>query len=187
MADQKTYRISLTGDLGSGKSTAGEIIAERLKIEKFTLGTIQRKMAEEHHMSTIEFNRYLEDKPEMDIVFDDWQKAFEQREGSFIIDSRLGFHFVPSTFSYYLSVDITESARRIMSANRSSEQYRSLDEAVAKIHERRESERLRFKEFYGVDILDMNNYDCIIDTTHLSPSEVADEIIKNYKYKMGIK
>ena len=99
MADQKIYRISLTGDLGSGKSTAGEIIAERLQIEKFTLGTIQRKMAEEHNMSTIEFNRYLEDKPEMDIVFDDWQKAFEQREGSFIIDSRLGFHFVPSTFS----------------------------------------------------------------------------------------
>ena len=29
MTDEKIYRISLTGDLGSGKSTVGEIIAER--------------------------------------------------------------------------------------------------------------------------------------------------------------
>lgn len=183
MTDEKIYRISLTGDLGSGKSTVGEIIAERLKIEKFTLGTIQRKVAEEHNMTTTELNRYMEDKPEMEDVFDNWQRAFEQREGSFIIDSRLGFHFVPSTFSYYLSVDINESARRIMNANRSSEPYSSVEEAVSKINERRESERLRFKKFYGVDILDMSNYDCIIDTTNRTPEEVAEEIIKSYRQK----
>lgn len=183
MTDEKIYRISLTGDLGSGKSTVGEIIAERLKIEKFTLGTIQRKVAEELNMTTTELNRYMEDKPEMEDVFDNRQREFEQKDGSFIIDSRLGFHFVPSTFSYYLSVDITESARRIMNANRSSEPYSSIEEAVAKITERRESERLRFKKFYGVDILDMSNYDCIIDTTNRTPDEVADEIIKSYRSK----
>ena len=185
MTDKKIYKISLTGDLGSGKSTVGEIIAERLNIEKFTLGAIQRKVAEEHNMTTTELNIYMEDKPEMEDVFDNWQRALENREDSFIIDSRLGFYFVPSTFSYYLSVDITESARRIMSANRSSEPYSSLEEAISKITDRRESERRRFKKFYGVDILDMSNYDCIIDTTNRTPEEVADEIIKSYRQKVG--
>lgn len=179
------FRISLTGDLGSGKSTVGEILSKRLNVEKITLGYIQRKMAKEMNMTVIELNKFMEGKPEYDRAFDDWQKAYEQKEGNFIIDSRLGFFFVPSTFSYYLSVDITESARRIMKDNRGTEKYSSLDEAIEKINERRQSERMRFKEFYGVDILDMSNYDCIIDTTNLTPEQVADEMIKQYNLKVG--
>lgn len=176
----KNFRISVTGDLGSGKSTVCEILSKAMNAERVTMGSITRQVAAEMNMSIVEFNNYIMDKPEFDNKFDDYQRQYEKKEGSFIIDSRLGFHFVPSTFSFYLTVDIDEAANRIMNAKRCTEHYGSHKEAVSKIAERRKIDRDRFKEFYSVDIFDMNNYDCVIDTTHLSPQEVADLMIKRY-------
>ena len=187
MTLNKTYRISLAGDLGSGKSTVGKLLSSMLGIEKFTVGTAQRELAEKMNMTPVELNRYMEDKPEMDKVFDDWQRKFEDRDGSFILDSRLGFFFVPSTFGVYLRIGVEESARRIMNAERSEERYDSLADAVAKITERRASERARFIKFYGVDIMDEDNYDLIVDTANKTPAEVADIIIAAYKDKRAEK
>ncbi len=183
MTLNKTYRISLAGDLGSGKSTVGKLLSSMLGIEKFTVGTAQRELAEKMNMTPVELNRYMEDKPEMDKVFDDWQRKFEDKDGSFILDSRLGFFFVPSTFGVYLRIGVEESARRIMNAERSEERYDSLADAVAKITERRASERARFIKFYGVDIMDEDNYDLIVDTSDKTPAEVANIIIAAYKDK----
>ena len=79
-----------------------------------------------------------------------------------------------------MSVDPVEAAKRIVEEGRNNEQYGSVEEAIRKIAERRNSERLRFKDFYGVDILDMNNYDCVIDTTNLSADEVMQKMIEAY-------
>ncbi|MBQ7408702.1 MAG: cytidylate kinase family protein [Clostridia bacterium] len=181
--EKKEFKISVTGDLGSGKSTVCEILAKTMNAERVTLGTITRKVAADMNMDTIEFNKFIEGKPEYDEKFDDYQRQYEGKSGNYIIDSRLGFHFVPSTYSFYLKVDLVESARRIMNANRSTESYSSIEEGVRKIQERRESERARFKDFYGVDILDMSNYDCVIDTTNLTPQQVADLMIEKYLQK----
>ncbi len=178
---QNNFRISITGDLGSGKSTVAGLLAKKYGVEHVTLGIIQRNKAAEFGMTTCEFNKFIEGKPEYDKVFDDYQKAYESKEGGLILDSRLGFFFVPSTFSFYLSVDPVEAAKRIVEEGRNNEQYGSVEEAIRKIAERRNSERLRFKDFYGVDILDMNNYDCVIDTTNLSVDEVMQKMIEAYK------
>ncbi len=188
MTKEMEFRISVTGDLGSGKSTVCKMLAEKMNAEIVSIGTINRKMAMEMNMDAVEFNKFIVGKPEFDKIFDDYQKAYEEKAGSFIVDSRLGFHFVPSTYSFYLKVEIEEAAKRIMSAQRSSESYSSLDEAVRKINERRQAERIRYTQCYGVDILDMNNYDCVIDTTHATPQEVADLMIKKYlEYKTEAK
>lgn len=178
---KKYFRISITGDLGSGKSTVADKLAERFGVEHVTLGTIQRAKAAEFGMDTCQFNQFIEGKPEYDKVFDDYQTAYEHKEGGFIIDSRLGFFFVPSTFSFYLSADPRVAAERIVAAQRSNERYKSVDDAVERIEERRASERRRFKDFYGVDILDMSNYDCVIDTTDLTVDEVAERMIAAYE------
>ena len=188
MTKEMEFRISVTGDLGSGKSTVCKILAEKMKAEIVSIGTINRKMAMEMNMDAVEFNKFIVGKPEYDKIFDDYQKAYENKEGNFIVDSRLGFHFVPSTYSFYLKVDINEAARRIMSACRSSECYSSIEEAVTKINERRQAEKIRYMQCYGVDILDMSNYDCVIDTTSMTPAEVADLMIKKYlEYKTEAK
>ena len=66
MTLNKTYRISLAGDLGSGKSTVGKLLSSMLGIEKFTVGTAQRELAEKMKMTPVELNRYMEDNPEID-------------------------------------------------------------------------------------------------------------------------
>ena len=53
----KNRKISLAGDLGSGKSTVGKIIAARENLEFYSTGTIQRAIAARYRMTTYEYNR----------------------------------------------------------------------------------------------------------------------------------
>ena len=54
------FKISLAGDLGSGKSTVGAILKDRFNAEIISIGKIQRTMAAELQMDTCEFNKYQE-------------------------------------------------------------------------------------------------------------------------------
>ncbi len=177
------FRISLAGDLGSGKSTVTEILLKRIPLTKVSVGKLFREVAEEHGMTPVEFNVFIQDHPEYDKAFDEKLASYDKVEGNFIFDSRMAFHFVPSAISFYLKVDLLESAKRITDEGRRDESYSSIEEAIQKITQRRQSEILRYKQFYGVDITDMNNYDCVVDTTGLTPEQVADEIVRLYKEK----
>ena len=66
MQENKSVKISLAGDLGSGKSTVGAILAEKLHAAVYSTGTIQRKIAEEMGMTTLQLNQYMETHPEID-------------------------------------------------------------------------------------------------------------------------
>ena len=86
------FRISLAGDLGSGKSTVGAILKDRFYADIISVGKIQREMAEQLGMNTTEFNVYQESHPELDKKLDDMLAAYEGKEGSFIFDSRMAWH-----------------------------------------------------------------------------------------------
>lgn len=181
------FRISLAGDLGSGKSTVGAILKDRFYADIISVGKIQREMAEQLGMNTTEFNVYQESHPELDKKLDDMLAAYEGKEGSFIFDSRMAWHFVPSAFSVYLKCNPSEAAERVLNAKRNDEMYSSGEDALKKLQERRESEIQRYKKFYGVDITDMSNYSLVIDTTGKAPEDVAEEIVLAWAEASGIK
>ena len=56
-------------------------------------------------------------------------------------------------------------------------------EAADKLTLRREREKKRYYDFYGVDITDMDNYDLVVDTTDKTPEEVAEAIAQAYLKK----
>lgn len=170
------FRISITGDLGSGKSTVIELLSARHEIKRVSAGVILRDLAKKEGMSIADFNRYIEGKPEYDKKIDDYLASYDNVEGNFVFDSRLAWYFVPSTLSFYLKVDPRVAAERVFKAGRSDEGYSSINDALDKLTIRRESEALRYKTFYNVDILDLSNYDCVIDTTFLTPEEVCKRI-----------
>ncbi len=177
-----TYKISITGDLGSGKSTVCKILSEKLQAEIISIGTIQRAMAKEMGMTTYEFNHYMETHPEIDDKFDTMLKSYDQVIGkNLLFDSRLAWNFVPSAFSVYLTTDLAEAARRVVNANRDNEGYSSEIEAMQRLSERRASEILRYSAAYGLNIKDFSNYNFIVDSTSASPEEVVDAIINGYK------
>ena len=184
MGEGRYYKISVTGDLGSGKSTVLKIMADKLGAEIVSIGYIQREMAKEMGMSINLFNGYMETHPEIDREIDFNLKKFENVNGkNLLFDSRLAWNFVPSAFSVYVSVDPEVAAKRVFEANRETERYASPEEAVRELSRRRASEILRYRTFYGLDITDMSNYDFVVDSTSLTPEEVADRIISEYESK----
>lgn len=170
-------KISLAGDLGSGKSTVSEILIARLGAEKYSTGSIVRELAEKYGMSVKDFNVYMETHPEIDREVDEGLVKLSDDERFLIIDSRMAWHFTKGTFKLYLSTDIEVCAARIMGANRVGEHAESLEETIKETRERRASERKRYELQYGVDIKDLSNYSVIVDTTYAAPNEVAECII----------
>lgn len=179
--DNNFFKISLAGDLGSGKSTVGAILKDRFNAEIISIGKIQRAMASELNMDTCEFNKYQETHPEFDKILDGKLADYEDQAGNFIFDSRMAWHFVPSAFSIYLACDGKEAAKRVIQANRQDETYASVDEAYSRLLLRRQREQKRYHDFYNVDITDMANYQLVVDTTGKTPDEVAEEIVAGWQ------
>ena len=173
-------KISLAGDLGSGKSTVSDILMERLGAEYYSTGRIVRDIAHSHGMSVVELNVYMETHPEIDHEIDDGLKALSDVDKFLIIDSRMAWHFTKGTFKVYLSCDLEVSAAGIMNANRRGEHSETFDETVNSTRQRRESEKKRYMEQYGVDIKDLGNYSLVLDTTYATPEEVAQALISEF-------
>ena len=173
-------KISLAGDLGSGKSTVAGILIDALGAEYYSTGNMVRTIAERMGMSIGELNKYMETHPEIDKEIDDGLVSLADDPRALIIDSRMAWHFTAGTFKVYLSTDIETAALRIMSAKRSCEKSSTLDEAIECTRERRSSEKKRYSEKYGVDITDLSNYSLIVDTTEATPEEVAGVILAGF-------
>lgn len=167
-------KISLAGDLGSGKSTVADILISRLGAEYYSTGAIVRSIAAQRGMTVGELNKYMETHPEIDHEIDAGIAALSEDERFLIIDSRMAWHFTKGTFKVYLSSDIETSALRIMHANRAGEHNATLEETIDCTRSRRESEKKRYLEQYGVDIKDLSNYSLIVDTTAATPDQVAE-------------
>ena len=172
-------KISLAGDLGSGKSTVADILISRLGAEYYSTGAIVRSIAARHGMSVVELNVYMETHPEIDNEIDNGLVELGKQDKPMVIDSRMAWHFTEGTFKVYLSADAQTSALRIMGANRQGEHAATLEETIKDTKARRESEKKRYMTQYGVDIKDLSNYSLIVDTTVASPSEVAECILSS--------
>ena len=177
-----SVKISLAGDLGSGKSTVADLLIERLGAEYYSTGAIVRSIAARHGMSVVELNVYMETHPEIDNEIDDGLKALGEVDKCMVIDSRMAWHFTPGTFRVYLSTDVETSALRIMGANRAGEHSSTLEATIADTKARRESEKKRYKTQYGVDIKDLTNYSLIVDTTYATPEEIAQRILLSLEF-----
>ncbi|MBR1676023.1 MAG: cytidylate kinase family protein [Clostridia bacterium] len=177
----KRFRISIAGDIASGKSTLIPLLTERYNAEVISAGKFIRQFAEELGMSIVEFNEYQKLHPEYDKKLDSKVAEYSEIDGDFIFDSRLAWHFVPDSFSVYVKCDLDVAAERMYNANREKEKYESVEKAKEAIISRRKAEVERYKKFYGLDVGDLSNYDLVIDSTKASPEELAEIIIENWK------
>jgi len=108
--------------------------------------------------------------------------ALSEREDDFLIDSRMAWHFIPTSLKIYLKVDEKVGARRIhlnlREKNTRNEVKKevTIDELVAKIKERRATDNKRYMQYYGVDIHNLKNYDFVLDTTGLDRNKAYEKI-----------
>ena len=174
--------ISITGRLGSGKSTVCNIMKNRYGFEIFSTGAIQREYARRLGITTLELNQRMDENPDLDKDIDDTvtKMSIEHKDDKLIFDSRMAWHFAQNTFKIFLTIDAMEAATRVMKNQRGEEErYADVNDACEKLVERSRVERERFMDIYGVDYYDYNNFNIVIDTTHRTPEEVVDLIMDN--------
>lgn len=172
-------KIAISGELGSGKSTVGKMIEARDGFKFHSGGNIYRGLADKYNMTPAEFAKYAEEHPEVDKEIDGELVNLSEANNDMVIDSRMAWFFVNNSFKVHLLVDMKVAAERIVKENRGKEKYASIEEAVEKISQRKESENKRYLEKYNVNADDVNNYDLVVDTTYALPEEIYELIMKS--------
>ena len=175
--------ITISGDLGGGKSVLANALVDYWGAEAYSTGKIQRAMADERGISTLELNKLAETDKSIDDEIDSNFKKLSQSEKNLVIDSRMAWHFIPESFKIKLEVNPVLAAERIIAANRDNEKYGDFDATLQGLKDRKASERERFQKYYGVDIEDQDNYDLVIETTDVTPQAiqiVANDAIKDW-------
>lgn len=170
--------ITISGDIGSGKSSVATFLNELTGFEVIGTGKIQRSIAADMGITTLELNhlsktdRSVDDKIDLSVV------ELGKNKNNLVIDSRLAWNFIPNSFKVYLAVSDKVAADRVYSASRIDEKNGSLEETKSNIIERRNLEIERFQSLYGVNLNDYSNYDLVIDTSFSSPNEIASKIVE---------
>jgi CMP/dCMP kinase len=171
-------KITLTGDLGSGKSAVSAILCEKTGFQYLATGQIQRRLAAEMGMTTLEMNHRADTDPTIDQRIDSVFVDLNNDPQGYVVDSRMAWHFIPTSLKVYMKVDLRTAATRILNdPKRNSEQYSSVEEAMEKIQARKASENARFLAKYDADCANMDNFDLVVDTTDRTPDEVASIIL----------
>ena len=180
---EKKHIISLGGELASGKGTVSKILMERLNFGVYKNGDYFRKLAKEMGMDVPTFNVYVKEHPEIDRQIEQSAADYAKEHDNFIIDARLGWYAVPESFKVYLKVDINIAAQRALGdeARKDSENFKTLEEQKLDLQKRYKLENERYWELYKVRKEDESNYDLVLDTSYLTPSQVADKIEEEYK------
>ncbi len=173
-------KITITGDLGSGKSTIAKILSEELNLKYLSTGAIQREIARRYNMTTLELNNLADTNKDIDKEIDDNLRALNTSDRNFVVDSRLGWFFIPSSIKLYFLIDIEVAAKRIMndSTRINETTYTTLHETENSIMLRKGSENHRFLKEYGADCSDYKNFDLTINTTELKTITISRFIMK---------
>lgn len=173
--------ITLTGNLGSGKSTICKILDSEYKYEIYSTGKVQRKLAEDLGISVLEMNQLMCSDHKYDNMIDDTTAKIsrENEDKNIVFDSRLAWNFVEKSFKVFLSVSIDVAATRVYGDNRGNvEKYSSIEDAKQQLKLRAQTEDLRYKDIYNLDYFNFNNYNLVLDSTYCTPDVLAKVIIE---------
>ena len=171
--------ISITGDLGSGKSTVAKEICRILNFKYLSTGLIQRQLALEKGMDTLEFNKFTDQNASIDDYIDQKLKDINEQTDSYVLDSRLGWHFVKKSFKVYImAVDEVAASRVLIDAKRIGEPLAlDIKAKILEQKERRKIENDRFKKSYGVKPSIFKDFDAVIDTSTATIEEVTNLVL----------
>lgn len=185
--------ISFNGDHGAGKSTIAKKIASTIDFDYYCTGAIFRELARERGLTLIELLKLGEKDKTIDNEVDDRTVLLAKEKDDFVIDSRLAWYFIPQSFKIFLKVDEKEAARRMFEhkkndagKNRENEDKKieTVEDVLLSNRRRKETDRKRYKMYYGVDIWNEDNYDFVVDTTGLDIEKVFNEVLEVIKMEM---
>ncbi len=150
------------------------LLAAELELDHLDGGTVFRAMAAERGYSLAEFVGIAEHDHEIDHALDD-RLTDRARAGDVVLESRLAGWLATRAglpaVRVWLACDDTERARRV-----GGRDGHDLEVAIAANRDREASERVRYQQYYDIDLLDLTVYDVVLDSEHRSPEDLVAEI-----------
>jgi cytidylate kinase len=184
---EKKHIITISGKPGSGKSSTADKVAELLGYTRYSSGDMVRNILAREGITLAEYNEKADGDHNLDNKVDEYLRGFRNKK-DIVIDSRLGFYWLPESFKVYLDLDIQVATVRIFKdavnnnmRTKSGETASSLDAVTKQVKHRMESERRRFKEMYNVDPYNTEHFDLVIDTSRHTPQTVALAVYDTYR------
>jgi cytidylate kinase len=184
---ERRHIISISGKPGSGKSSTADKVAELLSYTRHSSGDMVRTILEKKKMTLAEYNTRAETNHNLDAEVDEQLRQLRDKK-DIVVDSRLGFYWIPESFKVYLDLDIDIATVRIFkdsvsNSMRNSENggAASLDAVSKQVRSRMLNEQSRFRKLYGVDPYDNTHFDFVIDTSRQNPQSVAIAVFDAYK------
>jgi len=184
---KKKHIITLSGKPGSGKSSTADRVAELLGYTRYSAGDLVRSMIRKRGLTLAQFNKMASTNHNLDHQIDEELRNLRNVQ-DVVIDSRLGFYWIPESFKVYLDLDMDVATARIFKDSVGNElrEYSddsdySIEQVEANVRARLQNEVHRFKSLYGINPYSAKNFDLIINTSRHSPQTVALTVFDTYK------
>lgn len=184
---KRKHIITISGKPGSGKSSTADRVAELLGYTRYSSGDMVRRILAKHKMTLEEYNNRADNDHSLDAQIDEQLRALRDHN-DIVVDSRLGFYWIPESFKIYLDLDIDVATARIFSDAASNAGRTDTGEGIGKladvstqVRNRVKNEQDRFRALYHIDPYNPIHFDLIIDTSRHSPQTVALTVYDTYR------
>lgn len=169
--------ITISGLAGSGKSSVAKLIAKKLGYEHFSAGDLQRELAIERGMSITQWGKAEAKDKSFDLMVDKKTEKLGKSKDNFVMDGWLAPLFIPHSVKIFLGGDELVRAKRRLAHKRKEENFEDIKKTVEDMNNRVQINQERWLKYYDYDLLDLENYDFIVDTTSFSLDEVVEKIL----------
>ncbi len=163
--------VTVSGEIGAGKSTVAQSLAQALGLRYLSGGEIFREEARRRGLSLEALGRVAEQDQTIDRKLDAMQVE-AARAGRILIDSRLSGWLIDADLRVWLRAALPVRADRVASRDGTS-----LEDASRAIEAREASERRRYRETYQIDLTDLGRYHVVLDTGTWSAGEIVEALL----------
>jgi CMP/dCMP kinase len=171
-------KITVFGMAGTGKGTVCKILCEKLGYKSFSGGDFARHTAEQMGLTVLELDELSKTDKSIDVARDKVISDFGKSNDNFVVEARLAWHFIPDSFKVCFVCDFDVRTQRVARREKKSIDVVKMETMA------RENSYERFFNYYGIkDFENPSHFDMVIDTTIISPMEIADKIISELEVR----